>query len=204
MFEIGVAATCFGLVFVGELPDKTAIASLVLGARFPGRWVFTGVAAAFLVHVVIAVAAGSVVSLLPHRVTEILVGLLFLLGAYLVWREGLEEDEDDEVDEAVAEESVAVPDAAGFWKVAGLGFATIFIAEWGDLTQILTANLAVKYHNPLSVGVGAVLGLWCVALLAMLGGQALLKVIPMKWITRVAAVILVCLGLWSLYRVITG
>ena len=42
-------------------------------------------------------------------------------------------------------------------------FIVIFLAEWGDLTQILTANLAAKYGSPLSVGVGSLLALFAVA-----------------------------------------
>jgi putative Ca2+/H+ antiporter (TMEM165/GDT1 family) len=198
VFDIAVIATVFGLIFVGELPDKTAVAGLVLGTRFPWRWVFAGIAAAFLTHVVIAVSAGSLLTLLPHRVVEGIVAVLFLLGAVLIWREGLEEEDDVEA------EADAVPETAGFWKVASIGYGVIFIAEWGDLTQILTANLAAKYHNPLSVGIGAVLGLWAVGLLAILGGKTLLKVLPMKWITRIAAVVMTGLGVYSVVKVITG
>lgn len=198
MLEFGVVAIVFALIFVGELPDKTAIASLVLGTKFPWRWVFAGVAAAFLVHVVIAVFAGSLLTLLPHRVVEAVVAVLFLLGAFLVWREGREGDEDDEdaVDEPAA--------GSGFWKVAGLSFGTIFVGEWGDLTQILTANLAAKYADPISVGIGATLGLWAVGLLAILGGRTLLRVLPMKWITRVAAVVMVVLAVVSAVEAIRG
>ena len=39
-------------------------------------------------------------------------------------------------------------------RVVGTAFVVIFIAEWGDLTQVLTANLAARYHAPLSVAVG--------------------------------------------------
>jgi putative Ca2+/H+ antiporter (TMEM165/GDT1 family) len=198
VLDIAVIATVFGLIFVAELPDKTAVAGLVLGARFPWRWVFAGIAAAFLTHVVIAVAAGSLLTLLPHRLVESVVALLFLLGAVLVWREGLEDEQEEEA------EAQAVSDSAGFWKVASVGYAVIFLAEWGDLTQILTANLAAKYHNPLSVGVGAVLGLWAVGLLAILGGKTLMKILPLKWITRVAALVMIALSVYSVVEVIGG
>jgi Ca2+/H+ antiporter, TMEM165/GDT1 family len=199
VLDLAVAATVFGLVFVAELPDKTAVAGLVLGARFPVRWVFAGIAAAFLVHVVIAVAAGSLLSLLPHRPVEAVVAVLFLLGAVLIWREGMEAEEAQ--DEAAAD---AVPDTAGFARVAALGFGVIFLAEWGDLTQILTANLAAKYHDPLSVGLGALLGLWAVGALALAGGKTLLAVLPMKWITRVAAAVMVALSIYSLIEAVRG
>jgi putative Ca2+/H+ antiporter (TMEM165/GDT1 family) len=156
-------------------------------------------AAAFLAHVVIAVAAGSLLTLLPRRPVEAVVAALFLLGAALVWREGMDDEE-----EVVEEEIQAVPESAGFWKVASLGFGVIFVAEWGDLTQILTANLAAKYHNPISVGIGAVLGLWAVGLLAILGGKTLLKVLPIKWITRVAALVMLTLGIYSIVNAVRG
>ena len=198
MLDLAVIGTVFGLIFVAELPDKTAVAGLVLGTKFPARWVFVGVAAAFLVHVVIAVAAGALLSLLPRRPVEAVVGVLFLLGAVLIWREGMavEEEEEQEIED--------VPDNAGFAKVASLAFGVIFLAEWGDLTQILTANLAAKYHDPLSVGIGATLGLWAVGLLAIVGGKTLLKVLPIVWITRIAAVIMVALAGYSMVTAIRG
>jgi putative Ca2+/H+ antiporter (TMEM165/GDT1 family) len=195
MLETGVIAATFGLIFIGELPDKSAIASLVLGTRFPWRWVFAGVATAFLVHVVIAVIAGSALTLLPQRLLEAVVAVLFLVGAVLIWREGNEDEEALEAEEEA--ELSAVPDTAGFWSIASLAFGVIFAAEWGDLTQILTANLAAKYDDPLSVAIGATLGLWAVGLLAILGGKTLLRVLPMKWITRVAAVIMTVLAVLS-------
>src|SRR6201994_4265703 len=62
--NLAVLATVFGVVFVAELPDKTALASLVLGTRYRPVFVFAGAAAAFVGHVVLAVSAGSVLSAL--------------------------------------------------------------------------------------------------------------------------------------------
>ena len=202
MIDIAVLVTAFALIFIAELPDKSAIAGLVLGTRFPWLWVFIGIATAFLVHVLVALAAGQLLTLLPERAVETVVAVLFLVGAVLIWREGMADEEETEDTERAA--VAGVPDNAGFWKVASLGFGVIFVAEWGDLTQIMTANLAAKYDDPLSVGIGATLGLWAVGLLAILFGKTLLRVLPMRWITRIAAVVLVGLGIWSSYRVITG
>lgn len=154
MFSITVLLITFALIFIGELPDKSAIACLVMSTRFPWRWVFAGVAAAFTLHVAIAVAAGSILTLLPHRLVEVVVAVLFLLGALLPWRESREDDTDAEAEEE--QRAAAVAEGAGFWKVALLGFSVIFVAEWGDLTQILTANLAAKYDDPVAVSLGAV------------------------------------------------
>jgi putative Ca2+/H+ antiporter (TMEM165/GDT1 family) len=92
----------------------------------------------------------------------------------------------------------------GFWRVAVRSFAVVFVAEFGDLTQLATANLAARYHDPLSVGAGALLGLWAVAALAITGGHQLLRVVPFRWITRVAAAVMIVLAVVSLAAAITG
>ena len=193
-----VLGTVFGLIFLAELPDKTALASLVLGTRYRPLYVFAGAAAAFTVHVTLAVAIGSVLTLLPHRLLQAIVGALFLLGAVLLLRGRHGEEEDDE-NLAIAEGA-----APTFLRVAGTSFLVILVAEFGDLTQIVTANLAAKYHDPLTVGLGAVLGLWAVAALAIYGGRGLLKVVPITVITRVAAAIMAVLAVISIVSAIRG
>ncbi|MBV9022946.1 MAG: TMEM165/GDT1 family protein [Streptomycetaceae bacterium] len=195
MFSPTVAAIVFGVIFVAELPDKTALASLMLGARFRASYVFCGIAAAFAVHVALAIAAGSLLLLLPHRWLQGLVGLLFLGGAAMILRHK-EEKEDDEALRAADEQS--------FWKVAGSGFMLILVAEFGDLTQIMTANLAARYHDPFSVGIGAVLALWAVAGIGIAGGRALMKRVPLPLITKIAAVVMVAMAGFSLYEAIVG
>jgi putative Ca2+/H+ antiporter (TMEM165/GDT1 family) len=197
--SLAALGTAFGVVFLAELPDKTAIASLILGARYRPSWVFTGVAAAFLVHVSLAVAAGSLLSLIPRRPLEAIVAACFLAGAVLMLRShGRQEGEEEEEE---------VPDLgadAGFGKVAGTAFGVIMVAEFGDLTQIVTANLAAKYADPLAVGLGATLGLWSVGALAIVGGRSLLKVLPLHLIVRLAALVMIVLAGVSLWQAIAG
>ncbi|MDT0322759.1 TMEM165/GDT1 family protein [Streptomyces millisiae] len=197
MFSFAVAAVVFGVIFLAELPDKTALAGLVLGTRFRGSYVFAGVAAAFVVHVVLAVAAGSVLTLLPQRPLQLVVGVLFLAGAAMLLREVLKKDDEDE-------EEIKEPSDPSFWKVAGSGFTLILVAEFGDLTQIMTANLAARYDDPVSVGVGAVLALWAVAGLGIMGGQALLKRVPLTLITKIAAGVMVVMAAWSFFEAARG
>lgn len=183
--SLAIAATVFAVIFPAELPDKTALASLVLGSRYRPGWVFFGVAAAFAVHVGLAIAAGSLLTLLPHRPLEIVIAALFALGAVLLLR-GRHEAEDEQVEVRGKQ--------PGFWRVTWTSFGVILVAEFGDLTQIATATLAARYHDPLSVAVGAVLALWAVAALAIVGGRGLLKVIPLTWVTRIAAAIMLVLA----------
>ncbi|MER6568527.1 TMEM165/GDT1 family protein [Streptomyces sp. NPDC001093] len=191
MISITVTALVFGVIFLAELPDKTALAGLVLGTRYRASYVFAGVAAAFLLHVVLAVAAGSVLTLLPQRIVHAVTGVLFLGGAAMLL---LHKGED--------EEEIKKPADQSFWRVAGTGFMLILVAEFGDLTQIMTANLAARYNDPISVGLGAVLGLWAVAGLGIVGGKALMKKVPLRLITQIAALLMLALGVWSLYEAV--
>ncbi|MET9849161.1 TMEM165/GDT1 family protein [Streptomyces ossamyceticus] len=193
MISFSVTALVFGVVFLAELPDKTALAGLVLGTRYRASYVFAGVAAAFALHVALAVAAGSVLTLLPQQIVHALTGVLFLGGAAVLL---MKKDED--------EEEIRRPENQSFWKVSGAGFMLILVAEFGDLTQIMTANLAARYDDPLSVGLGAVLALWAVAGLGIVGGRALMKRVPLKLITQIAAVLMTGLGVWSLWEAVTG
>ncbi|MFJ7236244.1 TMEM165/GDT1 family protein [Streptomyces olivaceus] len=193
MISLTVTALVFGVVFLAELPDKTALAGLVLGTRYRASYVFAGVAAAFLLHVVLAVAAGSVLTLLPQQIVQAVTGVLFLGAAAVLL---LKKDDD--------EEEVRKPADQSFWKVSGAGFMLILVAEFGDLTQIMTANLAARYDDPLSVGLGAVLALWAVAGLGIVGGKALMKRVPLRLITKIAALLMLGLGVWSLGEAIVG
>lgn len=195
--SLALIATVFGLVFLAELPDKTALASLVLGTRYRPSYVFTGAAGAFAVHVVLAIAAGSLLTLLPHRLLEGVVAALFLLGAVLMLRGRHGEEEEEHID-------IKDGTAPTFARVAATAFGVILVAEFGDLTQILTANLAARYHDPIAVGIGAVAGLWAVAALAIVGGRGLLRLVPMTVITRVAGLLMLLLAGFSLAQAIRG
>lgn len=80
----------------------------------------------------------------------------------------------------------------------------ILVAEFGDLTQIMTANLAARYDDPVSVGIGAVLALWAVAGIGILGGRTLMKYVPLRLITKIAAAVMAALAVFSLYEAIAG
>jgi hypothetical protein len=68
----------------------------------------------------------------------------------------------------------------------------------------MTANLAARYDDPLSVALGAVLALWAVASIGILGGRALMKYVPLRLITKVAAVVMLALAGFSLYEAVAA
>lgn len=186
------AGATFLAVLPAEIPDKTILACLILSSRYRPSVVFAGAAAAFFVQVVIAVSAGGALSLLPHRIVEACAAAAFLAGAVLLWRQ--KEDKDEE-EEDVGRDGLR----SGNWPVFGTAFAVVFLAEFGDLTQFLTVSLAARFHDPISVGIGATLALWLAAGVAVTLGWRVLKLIPMRWLTRGAAVVMVVLAGTSAY-----
>ncbi len=190
----GIVITVFALVFVAELPDKTMIATLIMGSRYRPVLVWLGATLAFGIHATIAVAIGQVLQLLPHRWIEAVTTLLFAAGAvYLLVVPEKEAEEEGEKE----------ADSAGVgMKTVGTAFVVIFIGEFGDLTQILTANLAAKYHQPLSVFVGAFAALTSVAALGAFVGRGLLRYLPLLVIRRVGGVLLAGFAIYSLVNLL--
>ena len=183
--NLAIAFAVFPVIFIGELPDKTMFASLLLSTRGRPLRVWAGAAAAFTVHVVIAVGVGvALFRLLPHRVLEATVAVMFGAGAILAIREARRDRNRRPADEVLASER------HGKRRAAVTAFVVVFLAEWGDLTQVLTTNLAARYHSALSVGAGALLALWSVAALAVVSGRSLLRWVNITTVRIVTAVIL--------------
>lgn len=178
--------TIFGLTFLAELPDKTALAALMLAARRSHLAVFLGACAAFFIQSVVAVSFGQVFSLLPHSVVRYGAAAVFLL---LAMKMGLV-DEDEEEAPALAEGEAG----SRFWADARASFVVIFLAEWGDLTQISTATFAAKYHAPLTIFCAATLALWCVTGLATMAGSRLKHVLSPRVLRRAGAVAFAIVG----------
>lgn len=187
------AALAFGIAFLAELADTSALATLVLSTRYPARWVLLGVGLAMLVHVAIAVAAGSLVGLLPERPLEGVLAVSFLVGAVLMLRE------DDDDDEPTLGEATS----ARRWSVVAASFGVTVLSELADPSQIAVATLAARY-DPLAVGAGAVLALWAASALAVYGGARLRRLVPVRWVIRVAAAVLVVLAALSAFDAIRG
>lgn len=270
--NLSVAAAVFPVIFVGELPDKTMIASLLLAARGRPRAVWAGAALAFALHVAIATTAGVLLfRLLPRQVTGLMVAVVFAAGALLATREAWSARQEERpgngpppgtpADRGVRAGPVTPADPGGpggpgspadpgtLADPGGTGgpgtlagterqpgrtaaaltasgrprapsrpaptrqpplrhtlttaFLVIFAAEWGDLTQILTANMAARYHEPVAVGVGALLALWSVAGLAVIGGQRLRAALRPVALRTLSAALLAGLAIYSAWAALS-
>jgi putative Ca2+/H+ antiporter (TMEM165/GDT1 family) len=182
---ITAAVTSFLVVLPAEMPDKTVLACLVLSSRYRPLFVYAGASVALATQVVLAVAAGTALTLLPHRAVAVVAAVSFVAGAVLLMRH----------QRKAVDEKIRPADAQQrFVPVAATSFAIVFLAEFGDLTQIMTISLAARFHDPLSVGIGAVLALWVAAGIAVVVGWRLLKYVPVSWLTWGAALIMLSLA----------
>jgi Ca2+/H+ antiporter, TMEM165/GDT1 family len=186
----------FGVIFVAELPDKTALAALVLATHYEPLPVFMGAALALTVQSAVAVAAGGLLSTLPSRPVHAGAGMLFLVSAVLMWQRRGTDASERWRSRAAADTRPSFQGA--LWAV----FVVVFIAEWGDLTQLGTAALAARYAAPLAVFCGATLALWAVTALAVVVGNRAGKLLDPEHTKKVAAVVFALIGLLLLIGVI--
>ncbi len=81
------------------------------------------------------------------------------------------------------------------WKVLLSTFGLIFFAELGDKTQLTTMMLAAQSDSATSVFVGAAVALTLSALLGVVFGEAITKMVPTQYIHLGAGIAFVGLGI---------
>ena len=202
VIDLAIVATTFALIFPAELPDKTFIATLVLSTRYRHLPVWLGVSAAFGVQVIIAVTAGGFLALLPQRPVLAVTAALFAVGAVILVRGGLstraQEQAGEDEEEREVLERVSKVESKSALRVFITSFVVLFTAEWGDLSQLLTAGLAARTGEPVSVGIGSWLSLILVAGIAVLAGRWLQQRVPIWRIRLVSGAILAALAVWTI------
>lgn len=186
-------ASAYALVFLAELPGKTTFASFLMASRGRPWPVFIGAAAGFVVHTAIAVAAGGLLARLPARALHLGIGLLFLGLAVMLWRE----DSSGTIDQAISGET-------GFGRTAWTAFGVIFVAQWGDPSQLATAALAARYAAPVTVFFGATAAFWSVSGLAVLAGRFSKGRFHPRALQRLAAVVFASAGAALLVQAARG
>ena len=186
--DLKLLVSAFGLIFIAELPGKTTFANMLLASRVKPLPVFIGAAAAYVIHCTIAVAAGSLVSLLPVEAVEISVGTLFLILAWLIWRRRTENINYKDTS----------PDA-GFFKALVAAFTVTFAAQWGDPSQVATAGLAARFSAPATLFAASFLALCSVTCIAIAMGRFALGNIHPRVLQKIVATIFAGLGLYFLF-----
>ena len=192
-----VIGLTFLAIFVVELPDKTFLATLVLATKYRPILVWIGVGLAFLVQTTVAVLLGHAVSFLPEEVVQAAAGLMFLVGAIILIREGRSHQE-----AAANDEEIDTKPVHG-WRAILASFLVLFAAEWGDLSQLLTISLVAKYEEPAAVFVGALSALLVVSGLAVIAGRQLQRFVKLHVLHYIGAAVCLVLAAVTAYDLLT-
>lgn len=172
-----------GVVALAEIGDKTQLLAIVLAAKFrkPVPIILGILAATLLNHAAAATLGYFIASFLTGQVFQIMVGAAFVVMA--AW--ALIPDKESD---GVADKSRR-----------GIFFTTLvafFFVEIGDKTQIATSLLAAQFNNILFVTIGTTLGMMIANIPAVLLGETVTRIVPLKYVRIAAAVLFALIGVW--------
>jgi putative Ca2+/H+ antiporter (TMEM165/GDT1 family) len=85
------------------------------------------------------------------------------------------------------------------WKIFASAFATLFLAELGDKTQLAVITMTASTESKLSVFLGAAAALVVVTLVGVLIGGVLSEWVPTEWLQRIVAVAFITIGVLMLF-----
>lgn len=183
------AGATFLLIALAEFGDKSQLVCMTLAARHRGLPVTLGAVAAFAILNLLAVLFGAAVAAwLPEWVVTLAVAALF--AAFGISALRYSEDDDDE----------AIEEKPGH-GVFATTFLLIFLAEFGDKTQIAVAGMG-STANTAAVWTGATLALACTSLLGVFAGRKLLHRLPLVWIHRVSGAFFLLLAVLAIARLV--
>lgn len=182
------AGASFVLIFLAEFGDKSQLVCMTLAARHRPWPVLLGAVGAFAVLNLLAVLFGAVVAAwIPDF--WLALGVAVLFGVFgmqaLLFDDG---DEDAECG----------PERAGRTLVI-TAFLLIFVAEFGDKTQLAVAGLA-STQNALAVWLGSTLALAGTTVLGVLVGNRMLNWLPLALVHRISGLLFLALAAFALYQ----
>jgi len=188
--SFSVALSTFALIALAEIGDKSQLVCVALAARHRHWPVILGAITAFLALNTLAVLFGAgVAAWVPERIMAGLVSLLFAaFGIHALYKQ-----DDDE-----SEDAVEMSDHGIFITALLL----IFVAEFGDKTQIAVAGLAGSF-DPLPVWLGATAALVMVSILGVWAGRTVLQRLPLLWLHRISGAIFLLFASLAAWRALT-
>ncbi len=181
------AFTSFALIAAAEIGDKSQLVCMTLATRHRPWPVLLGAVIAFAILNLLAVVFGAAVAAwLPRWLVGIAVAVLFAgFGLHALWSAN---GEDEEVITEKSGHSIFVTT-----------LLMIFLAEFGDKTQIAVAGLSTTV-NPPAVWAGATAALAMTSALGVIAGRTVFQRLPIHILHRLSGflfLILAVLALWS-------
>ncbi len=200
--------TTFGILFLGELGDKTQLVVFNLALRFKESWkVGLGATLGFATIITVGVTIGVIIEdFVPLTIVSYISGVIFLLlgiwgifGLRGEWRDHQTTRRGETPPETreEREEKQEMEKHKGLQKnpfLAGFGF--IFLMELGDKTQVLTISLTSVNVAIFEVWLGAFVALSSLAWIGAFFGGAIAKRVPKFYIAAISAVLFCIIGLW--------
>jgi putative Ca2+/H+ antiporter (TMEM165/GDT1 family) len=174
-----------GIVALAEMGDKTQLLALVLAARFRKPIpIILGILVATLLNHGVAGALGSwLMHWVGPQVMRWILGVSFL--AMAGW--------------------ILIPDKLDDTQAVQKGgvFLTTVIAFFlaGDKTQFATVALAAQYSSLAAVVIGTTFGMMLANAPAVLLGERITRIVPMRTVHLIAAGLFVILGVMALFNV---
>jgi putative Ca2+/H+ antiporter (TMEM165/GDT1 family) len=183
----------YGAVFAAEIVgDKLLYTTGVLATRYRTVPIICGMVVAFMAKMAVAVLIGRAISNLPPLLVAAITTVNFFAIAVALWRKPDQRESKREYPASHA---------------AMVSFAAIFFSEWGDVGQIMAANMSARFGAPLLVWCGAVAAMGTKGALAASFGASVRQWIQdhlsPRMIRYAAVALLLLLGILSAVETLT-
>ena len=175
-----------GIVALAEMGDKTQLLALLLAARFKKPWpIVLGIFVATILNHAMAGALGAWVTtqISPQTLRYILGASFIAMAVWMLVPDKLDEEADRKNPR---------------FGVFGTTVVLFFLAEMGDKTQIATVMLAARFDAYIAVVAGTTLGMMLANAPVVWLGERMTRLVPLRVVHLVSAVIFLGLGLWAL------
>ncbi|MEO1428002.1 MAG: TMEM165/GDT1 family protein [Cyanobacteria bacterium J06632_19] len=193
----------FLLITVSEIGDKTFFIAMILAMQHSRRLVFAGAISALAAMTMLSVGAGQAASLLPDIYIHYAeIALFVIFGIKLLYDSTQMSDETcdvvvvGEAQEVVEKAEKQIKYQKNIGAILLEAFVLVFVAEWGDRTQIATIALAAE-NNPIGVSIGAILGHAICAAIAVTSGRMLAGQITERQLTAAGGCLFIVFGIFA-------
>ena len=191
------------LITVSEIGDKTFFIAMILAMQHSRKLVFTGAIAALAAMTMLSVGAGQAASLLPKIYIHYAEIALFIIFGFKLLYDATQMPSEacdvvivGEAKQVVEKAEKQIKDQKNIWAIILEAFVLIFVAEWGDRTQIATIALAAE-NNPIGVSLGAILGHAICAVIAVTSGRMLAGQITERQLTFSGGCLFIVFGIFA-------
>lgn len=202
----------YGILFVGELGDKTQLIVFNLALEYPKFYkVGIGASLGFASIVTFGVFFGTLITaFVPILIISIISGIIFIIIGLLesrnlktLYNENKQQKLDVQNSEEKTKNSSVDTKTNKFTKLKSkpylAGYIAIFIMELGDKTQLLTISLASLYTAPIEVWLGSFLALITVAWIGILLGGFIARKVPKFYLKLISVVLFILIGILILF-----